>query len=153
MFKPIAIVTEEFERRIAQIRRHHVQAAWSVIGLHVGHESAIARVELVKLVRFKIGKPNYSERSVRKLCEIIREAGIPICSDRYGYWIGTPTETLQWATWYRAHAFTMLMIAGRLVRSARDMTDDADLRHKAAKMADEIQLTLSLDGDHAENTR
>lgn len=154
MFEPVAIVTKEYEAMIEQIRRPHIQAAWSVLSQHAGHESAISRKDYVAQLRAAIGQPRYCDRSARKLVGIIRAAGIPVCADRHGYWIGTPTETLEWAAWYRAHAFSMLNIARRLVGGALRLTLHPDVRGQANKMAQELQTTLDLeqDGDNGQET-
>lgn len=148
MFEPVAIITDEFQEAIMAIRQPHIKAAWSILSHHCGHESAISRIDLVKRMRLAISKPKYSERSVRKLCEIIRGAGIPVCSDRNGYWIGTPTETLAWAEWYMAHAFTMLRRARRLVKGALKMTTDPVIKAQAAQM--ELTLNFEMDGDNGQ---
>lgn len=143
--EPVAIITDEFQAIIESIRRRHIQAVWSILSLHVGHESAISRKDLVKRVRFTIGRPKYSERAVRVTCQLIRDAGIPVCSDRFGYWVGTPTETLAWASWYKAHAFSMLRTAKVLVAGARHLLTDPDDVTVAAQLHNQVQLALDLE--------
>lgn len=146
MFEPIGIVTPEFQNMIEAIRRPHIQGAWSILSQHVGHESAISRKEYVRQLRIAIRKPNYDERQARKLIELIRDADILVLGDRRGYWVGTPTEVLEWAGPYQRHAFTMLRHARRLVKTAKNMTTDLDVRNLADEIDREIQLTLNLKG-------
>lgn len=148
MDQQITIVTAEFDRIIQQIRRRHIPVAWSILVHHIGHDRAIPKPDLVDQVRQRIGRPKYHERNVRKLCEIIRAAGIPICSDRTGYWIGSPDEIMYWARWYSAHATTMLQTMRRLVKVAAALTDDDSMRQDAqalgVRIENAIQTTLNL---------
>lgn len=148
MFEPIAVVTPEFEDIIAGIRTRHVQAVWAILGQHVGHESAIKRPVLLRQVRLAIRNARFQDRAVREICKGIRAAGIPLCGDRTGYWIGTPTETIEWARLYMGHAFSMLKIAHPLVKWARKMTADPIVRMKAERVDRQIELTLCLDEDY-----
>lgn len=147
MFEPVAIVTPEFQDIIAGIRSRHVQAVWAIISQYVGHESAIKRPALLRLVRIAIRNPKFQDRAVREICKRIRAAGIPLCGDRTGYWIGTPTETIEWARLYMGHAFSMLKIAHPLVKWARKMTEDPTVQARADKIDRQIQLTLNLNTD------
>ena len=67
--------------------------------------------------RYEIAKAlGISERDVRKSIEIMRNRGVPICSNSRmgGYWIGNSLDCKRAAAEYRARAKKMLHTASML---------------------------------------
>jgi hypothetical protein len=142
----MAIITPEYEQIVQGITKRHKMAVWSILSQHIGVENKIGREDLVRCVRVIIDKKRYNERGVRKIIEDFRNAGISIPSDREGYWIGTPMDTYEWSLSYKAHALTMLSTMHRLMRVAIKLDVTGEIRRRAQKEIDEVQLTLNLEG-------
>lgn len=66
-----------------------------VLQYHVGQDQAIRRGDLVRDVRYYLGRAN--ERAIRATINLLRKDGFPICSTGGvdgGYWIAAAPEEL-----------------------------------------------------------
>lgn len=136
--------TEQYEEIVASITVAHIRDVWTVLSTHVGVDNAIHLDDLVTQVK-RCGRlqGRWADRSVRLCVEELRNRKVPVYSGREGYCLGLPHEMLEWAMTYRAGARTKLRIADKLLDVVQSMVPAGELKAKAKKLQDEIQMTLN----------
>lgn len=119
----VGIRTDRYDEIVAGITREHALTVWSKIVLATERGEKITQDQINDTMR-QTNRRKFDRRGVRKIVELFRESGIPICADSGGFWLGTPAEYYESLCWQLRAAVTYLTRVQTGMKLAKRLADE-----------------------------